>query len=147
SMRHLSGVGQAEAAGLLVRLEDYPIGAHPLQPDRPLPADRAVAYSRLSPAHRTLSGAGRGRPRAGAGAAWRPPGTGRGGVHRWRGDGQVLAPLVADVLVVDQSLAWPRARPGCWTAPTDSSPLAGRYPAIGAAGCAGQWTGPRRPAA
>jgi hypothetical protein len=39
--------------------------------------------------------------------------------------GQVLASLVADGLVVDQSLAWPRARPGCWTAPRDSSPLAG----------------------
>ena len=111
-MRQLSVVGQAEAAGLLVRLEDYAIGAHPLQPNGPLPADRAAASARLSPAHRTLPA-----------PAWDLV-----VVLALLGDlhaqdavvctdgeviGQVLARPVADGLVVDQSLAWPGARAGC----------------------------------
>jgi hypothetical protein len=122
-MRQLSVVGQAEAAGLLVRLEDYAIGAHPLQPNGLQPADRAAASSRLSPAHRTLPA-----------PAWPDLVVvltlvgdlqARDAVVCTDGEviGQVLASLVADGLVVDQSLAWPRARPGCWTAPRDSSPL------------------------
>jgi hypothetical protein len=57
-MRQLSVVGQAEAAGLLVCLEDSAIGAHPRQPNGPLPADRAAASARLSPAHRALPAPG-----------------------------------------------------------------------------------------
>ena len=89
---------------------------------------RAAASSRLSPAHRTLPAPA--WPTSWW--CWRCLETSR---HRTRwcapgGEviGQVLASLVADGLVVDQSLAWPRARPGCWTAPRDSSPLAGICP-------------------
>jgi hypothetical protein len=51
--------------------------------------------------------------------------------------GQVLSRLVADGLAVDQPLAWPRARPGCWTAPTDDLPTPAicprsRWPMLGA---------------
>jgi hypothetical protein len=50
--RPLSLAGQAEAAGLVIGLDDYPIGPHPDQPHPPLPADRAAPCPRPPPPHR-----------------------------------------------------------------------------------------------
>ena len=109
SLRPLSATGQAEAAGLLVRLEDYPIGrvlssptvrcqqtVQPLALDRhlciePLPAlgvaaDLVVVLGLLG--HLQAQDA----------------------VVCTHGEviGQVLARLVTDGLVVDQPLVWPK---------------------------------------
>ena len=108
-LRPLSTAGQVEAAGLVVRLEDYPIGrvlssptvrcqqtVAPLAQDRHLPiepipalgvaADLAVVLALL------------GDPRV------------QDAVVCTHGEmiGQVLVRLVADGLAVDQPLAWPK---------------------------------------
>ena len=109
SLRPLSPAGQAEAAGLVVRLEDYPIGrilssptvrcqqtVQPLASDRRLPieptpalavtADLAVVLALLED------------PRV------------QDAVLCTHGEviGQVLVRLAADGLAVDQPLAWPK---------------------------------------
>jgi broad specificity phosphatase PhoE len=127
SMRPLSAAGQAEAAGLLVRLEDYPIGrvlssptvrcqqtVQPLALDRhlgiePLPAlgvaaDLVVVLALLG--HLQAQDA----------------------VVCTHGEviGQVLARLVTDGLVVDQPLVWPKGSTWLLDGP-DGHFAVGRY--------------------
>ena len=87
SVRPLSAAGQAEAAGLLIRLEDYPLERILSSPTvrcqqtvQPLARDRYLGVE-------CHPGIGRRRrPRGGAGTAWRPASAERGGVHPRRGD-------------------------------------------------------------
>jgi 8-oxo-dGTP diphosphatase len=126
SLRPLSPAGQAEAAGLVVRLEDYPIErilssptvrcqqtVHPLASDCRLPieptpalavtADPAVVLALLNdPRVQDAVLCTHGEVIARCWSGWPP--TGWRSTSRWRG---------------------PRDRPGCCTAPTGGS----RWPA------------------
>jgi broad specificity phosphatase PhoE len=109
SLRPLSAIGHAEAAGLVVRLEDYPISrilssptlrchqtVHPLARDRRLRIDHEEALGVDADLARVLALLSDPRlPDA---------------VVCTHGEviGQVLTRLVADGLAVDQPLAWPK---------------------------------------
>ena len=109
SVRPLSVTGQAEAAGLLVRLEDYPIGRILSSPTvrcqqtvQPLALDRHLGIEPL--------------PALGEAADLGVVLALLGGLQKQdamvctHGEviGQVLGRLVADGLAVDQPLAWPK---------------------------------------
>jgi phosphohistidine phosphatase SixA len=109
SLRPLSTSGQAEAAGLLVRLEDYPIGCILSSPTvrcqqtvQPLALDRLLGIEAL--------------PALGVEAdlvvvlALLGDLQAQDAVVCTHGEviGQVLVRLVADGLMVDQPLAWPK---------------------------------------
>jgi phosphohistidine phosphatase SixA len=109
SLRPLSANGHAEAAGLVVRLEDFPISrvlssptlrcsqtVHPLARDRWLPVDHQEAL-------------GVDADLAGVLALLEDPQL-ADAVVCTHGEviGQLLTWLVADGLVVDQPLAWPK---------------------------------------
>ena len=109
SLRPLSVAGQAEAAGLLVRLEDYPIGCVLSSPTvrcqqtvQPLARDRLLGIEAL-PALGVEADLG-------VVLALLGGLLGQDAVVCTHGEviGQVLARLVADGLVVDQPLAWPK---------------------------------------
>ena len=108
-LRPLSALGHAEAAGLVVRLEDYPIShifssptlrchqtVHPLARDRWLPIDHDEAL-------------GVDADPAGVLALLEDPQL-SDAVVCTHGEviGQVLTRLVADGLAVDQPLTWPK---------------------------------------
>jgi Histidine phosphatase superfamily (branch 1) len=86
SLRPLSPAGQAEAAGLVIGLDDFPIGRILTSPTlrchqtvQPLARDRRLRIERES----ALGGC---RPRPGTGAASGSPVAGHGGVYPRRGD-------------------------------------------------------------
>ncbi len=109
TLRPLSAAGQAEAAGLLVRLEDYPVGRILSSPTvrcqqtvQPLALDRLLGIEAL--------------PALGVAAdlvvvlALLGDLQAQDAVVCTHGEviGQVLVRLVADGLVVDQPLVWPK---------------------------------------
>jgi 8-oxo-dGTP diphosphatase len=126
SLRPLSTSGQAEAAGLLVRLEDYPIGRILSSPTvrgqqtvQPLAVDRLLGIEAL--------------PVLGVAAdlvvlALLGILQGQDAVVCTHGEviGQVLARLVADGLAVDQPLAWPEGSTWLLDGP-DGHVAVGRY--------------------
>jgi broad specificity phosphatase PhoE len=109
SLRPLSSAGQAEAAGLVVRLEDYPIGrilssptvrcqqtVQPLARDRCLPIEPTPELAVAAELGAVL-------------ALLEDPGL-QDAVLCTHGEviGQALVWLAADGLVVEQPLAWPK---------------------------------------
>jgi phosphohistidine phosphatase SixA len=128
-LRPLSLAGQAEASGLVVRLEDYPIRRiltsptlrchqtlQPLAPDCHLRVEREVAF-----------GVDAERARV---QALLEDLRDQDAVVCTHGEviEQVLTRLVADGLMVDQPLEWPKGRPGCWTGPTGDSRMPATCP-------------------
>jgi broad specificity phosphatase PhoE len=126
-LRPLSAVGQAEAAGLLVRLEDYPIGCILSSPTvrcqqtvQPLALDRLLGIEALP----ALGVAADLAVVLGLlGGLW-----GQDAVVCTHGEviGQVLVCLVTDGLVVDQPLAWPKGSTWLLDGP-DGRFTVGRY--------------------
>ena len=109
TLRPLSGAGQGEAAGLVVRLEDYPIGCilssptlRCLQTVQPLALDRLMGVEAV-PALGVEADPGVVLGRLGGLQA-------QDAVVCTHGEviGQVLARLVADGMAIDQPLAWPK---------------------------------------
>ena len=108
-IRPLSSAGRAEAAGLLVRLEDYPIERILSSPTvRCQQTVQPLAHDRHLPVETTAGLAVAAEPRTVL-ALLADPGS-QGAVLCTHGEviGQVLTLLAADGLEVDQPLVWPK---------------------------------------
>jgi 8-oxo-dGTP diphosphatase len=108
-IRTLSSTGRAEASGLLVRLEDYPIERILSSPTvRCQQTVQPLAHDRRLPIETTPGLAVAAEPRTVL-ALLADPGS-QGAVLCTHGEviGQVLTLLAADGLEVDQPLVWPK---------------------------------------